>query len=147
MQKVTTFLWFHSQAQEAARFYVSVFPGAKIVAEDTMSARFDLGGQQYIAFNGGDYYTLNPAVSLFVDCPTQAEIDSLWTRLLAGGGVESRCGWLVDKFGLSWQVVPAAVLADTIGNPDPVKAQRAMGAMMTMAKLDIAALEAARDGL
>jgi predicted 3-demethylubiquinone-9 3-methyltransferase (glyoxalase superfamily) len=147
MKKVTTFLWFNDQAHEAAKFYVSVFPGAKLLGLDAMSARFDLGGQEYIAFNGGPHFTLTPAVSLFVDCPTQAEIDALWDKLLAGGGTESRCGWLVDRFGLSWQVVPAAVMAETIGNADPAKAKRSVDAMMTMAKLDIAALKAARDGV
>jgi len=146
-QKIATFLWFTEKAQEAARFYVSVIPHSRMVAEDPMSARFVLDGNEYIAFNGGPHYALTPAVSIFVDCPTQAEIDSLWTQLLAGGGQESRCGWLVDRFGLSWQVVPGKVMADTIGNPDPVKSQRAMTAMMAMGKLDIAALERARDGL
>ena len=118
-----------------------------MVAEDPMSARFDLGGQEYIAFNGGPHYTLNPAVSLFVDCSTQDEIDSLWSRLLEGGGQESRCGWLVDRFGLSWQVVPAAVLAETMGDSDPVKAKRSVEAVMAMVKIDIAALRRAHDGL
>lgn len=147
MSKVATFLWFNDQAQEAARFYVSVIPNSRITAEDPMSARFVLDGNEYIAFNGGPHYALDPAVSIFVDCPTQAEIDSLWTKLLAGGGQESRCGWLVDRFGLSWQVVPGKVMGDTIGNADPAKSQRALAAMMTMAKLDIAGLERARDGL
>lgn len=146
-QKLATFLWFDHQAQEAARFYVSVIPNSKILAEDPMSARFVLDGNEYIAFNGGPHYTLNPSVSIFVDCPTQPEIDSLWTKLLAGGGKESQCGWLVDRFGLSWQVVPAKVMGETIGNADPVKSQRALAAMMTMGKLDIAGLERARDGL
>jgi len=147
MNKVTTFLWFKDQAHEAAKFYVSVIPNSKIEAEDGMSVRFVLDGQGYIAFNGGSYYSLTPAVSLFVDCPTQDEIDSLWEKLLSGGGQESRCGWLVDRFGLSWQVAPAQVLAETIGHPDPEKAQRATAAMMTMGKFDIAALERARDGV
>ena len=146
MSKFATFLWYDSQAIEAARFYVSLFPEAKLHGVDGMSARFQLGGQDYIAFNGGPYYALNPAVSIMVDCPTQAEIDSLWTRLLADGGQESRCGWLVDRFGLSWQVAPVDVLARTIGNPDPAKAQAATAAMMTMAKLDIAMLEKAYAG-
>lgn len=146
-QKVTTFLWFDHQAQEAARFYVSVIPNSHVVAEGPQSSRFSLDGQEYIAFSGGPHYTLTPAVSLSVDCSTQAEVDGYWEKLLAGGGTESRCGWLVDRFGLSWQVVPGKVMDDTIGNPDPVKAQRAVAAMMTMGKLDIAALERARDGL
>ena len=147
MAKVTTFLWFDHQAIEAARFYVSVIPNSRILAEGPMSVSFSLDGQEYIAFNGGPHYTLTPAVSLSLNCPTQPEIDSLWTKLLAGGGTESRCTWLVDRFGLSWQVVPVDVMDQTIGNPDPAKAQKAVAAMMTMGKLDIAALERARDGL
>lgn len=146
-QKISTFLWFQDKAEEAARFYVSLFPDSKLLGVDAMSASFALGGQHYIAFNGGPHYSLNPAVSIFVDCPTQAEIDSLWEKLLADGGHESRCGWLVDRFGLSWQVIPAQVLAQTIGNSDPEKSKRSMDAMMTMSKLDIATLERARDGL
>lgn len=143
MTSATPFLWFEKDAVAAAEFYVSVFPGARMVSTDGMSATFELGGREYIAFNGGPHYQLTPAFSLMVDCPTQDEIDSLWTKLLDGGGQESRCGWLVDRFGLSWQVAPRRVLAETIGNPDPAKAQKAVAAMMTMAKLDIAGLRAA----
>jgi predicted 3-demethylubiquinone-9 3-methyltransferase (glyoxalase superfamily) len=143
MTSATPFLWFDGNAVEAAEFYVSVFPGARIVSKDGMSATFELFGREYIAFNGGAYYQLTPAFSMMVDCPTQDDIDALWTKLLAGGGQESRCGWLVDRFGLSWQVAPRQVLAETIGNPDPAKAQKAVAAMMTMAKFDIAGLRAA----
>jgi len=146
MSTVTPFLWYNNNAVEAAKFYVSVIPGARLVSTDAMSATFELGGREYIAFNGGEYYQLTPAVSLMVDCATQAEIDDLWVKLLAGGGQESRCGWLVDRFGLSWQVAPRAVLARTISGPDPVAAQRAVSAMMTMAKFDISALEKAYAG-
>lgn len=143
MTSATPFLWYEKDAVEAARFYVSIFPGAKLGAVDGMSATFELFGREYIAFNGGPYYQPTPAFSIMVDCATQAEIDDLWTKLLAGGGKESRCGWLVDRYGLSWQVAPRAVLARTIGNPDPAKAQKAVAAMMTMNKFDVAALEAA----
>jgi predicted 3-demethylubiquinone-9 3-methyltransferase (glyoxalase superfamily) len=143
MTSATPFLWYEKDAIAAAEFYVSIFPGAKILEVDGMSARFELFGREYIAFNGGPYYQPTPAFSIMVDCPTQAEIDDLWTKLLAGGGQESRCGWLVDRYGLSWQVAPRAVLAQTIGNPDPAKAQKAMAAMMAMAKFDVAALKAA----
>ena len=143
MSKISTFLWYNTEAPQAAAFYVSLFPDAELLATDERSARFRLGGQLYVAFNGGDYFRLNPAVSIMVDCPTQAEIDSLWERLLAGGGQESRCGWLVDRFGLSWQVAPVALLAATIGSSDLQKAQRSTAAMMTMTKLDNATLEKA----
>ncbi len=147
MSQFTTFLWYESKAIEAAQFYVTLFPDAELQSVDGMSARFRLGKQEYVAFNGGKHFDLSPAVSIMVDCPTQAEIDTLWTKLLAGGGQESRCGWLVDRFGLSWQVTPVAVLAATMGNPDPQIAQRSMAALNTMNKLDIAALERAANGV
>jgi predicted 3-demethylubiquinone-9 3-methyltransferase (glyoxalase superfamily) len=147
MSKFTTFLWYNNDAIEAAKFYVSLFADAKLLAVDGRSARFQLGEQQFVAFNGGEYFKLNTAVSIMVDCPTQPEIDALWVKLLAGGGQESRCGWLVDRFGLSWQVTPVAVMDQTIGNSDPQKAQRATAAMMTMNKLDIAALQKAANGV
>jgi predicted 3-demethylubiquinone-9 3-methyltransferase (glyoxalase superfamily) len=112
MKKVTTFLWFNDRAEEAARFYVSLFKGAEIV--DTMpgsggkpmSVTFRVDGQEFICFNGGPHHTLNPSVSLFIDCEDQAEVDELWGRLISEGGAPSVCGWLTDKYGLSWQVIP-----------------------------------------
>lgn len=153
MQKITPFLWFDGRAEEAMDFYTSVFKDAKIGAisrygkggpapEGTvMSANFQLLGQDFIALNGGPMYQFSPAVSFFVSCETQEEIDDLWEKLTAGGE-KSRCGWLKDKFGLSWQVVPAA-LSSFLGNPDREKAARAMQAMMKMDKLDIKTLEEA----
>jgi predicted 3-demethylubiquinone-9 3-methyltransferase (glyoxalase superfamily) len=151
MKKVTTFLWFDNQAEEAATFYASVFRGAEIVDRmpgpggKAMSATFRIDGQEFIAFNGGPHYKLNPAVSLFINCENQAEVDALWDKLLAGGGSESQCGWLVDRFGLSWQVIPKQ-LGQFLGAPDRAKAGRAMQAMLKMRKIDVAALQKAFDG-
>jgi predicted 3-demethylubiquinone-9 3-methyltransferase (glyoxalase superfamily) len=151
MQKATTFLWFDGNVREAAEFYVSVFDDAKIVdtmpgpGGTAMSATFRIGTQEFIAFNGGAHYKLNPAASIFVSVGTQAEVDALWAKLLSGGGKESRCGWLTDRFGLSWQVIPT-VLGRLLGAPDREKAGRAMQAMLAMSKLDVAGLQAAFDG-
>ena len=144
MQKITPFLWFHDQAQEAAKFYVSVFPGSKILSADAQSARFLLAGQEYIAFNGGSYFSLTPAFSLTIDCVDQTEIDHLW-ETLSDGGEKSQCGWLIDRWGLSWQVVPT-VLGKLLSDPDPVKAKRVLDAMMQMKKIVIADLEKAHEG-
>lgn len=146
MGSPTPFLWFESRAVEAAQFYVSLFPNSAILEIDSMSARFSLGGQEYIAFNGGPAFSPSPAFSMMVDCDSQRELDAWWDRLLSGGGRESRCGWLVDRFGLSWQVVPRQVLAETIGHPDSERSQRAIAALMSMTKLDIDTLRAAADG-
>lgn len=152
-QKITTFLTFDHQAEEAATFYTSVFPDSKIVSinrygssEDNpagtvMSAVFEIEGQQLFALNGGPHFKFSPGISLFVSCETQEEIDRLWAQL-SEGGAPGRCGWLDDKFGVSWQIVPAN-LSQLLQNPDPAKAGRAMQAMMQMNKLDIAALEQA----
>ena len=151
MQKVTTFLWYEDQAEEAAKFYVSVFKGAEIVdtmpgpGGKAMAATFRIDGQEFIAFNGGPHYKLTPAVSVFVSVETQAEVDELWAKLLAGGGEESQCGWLVDRFGLSWQVIPKK-LGQLLSAPDREKAGRAMQAMLKMRKIDIAGLQRAFDG-
>ena len=110
-----------------------------------MSTSFEIESQRFIAFNGGPHYKLNPAISLFVSCNTQEEVDALWSRFLAEGGKESQCGWLVDRFGLSWQIVPKRLLA-LMTDPDPARAQRAMQAMLTMKRIDIAAVERAADG-
>jgi predicted 3-demethylubiquinone-9 3-methyltransferase (glyoxalase superfamily) len=148
MNKITPFLWFNTQAEEAMNLYVSIFKNSKILnvnrygegmplpAGTVMTASFELDGQLFTALNGGPEFKFTEAVSFYVSCETQAEVDELWSKLTADGGEEGRCGWLKDKFGLSWQIVPAA-LGQALGNPDPAKAQRAMQAMLKMNKLDI----------
>ncbi len=151
MKKLTTFLWFNDRAEEAARFYVSLFEGAEMV--DTMpgpggkpmSVTFRVDGQEFTCFNGGPHHELNPAVSLFVDCEDQAEVDELWGKLTSGGGAPSVCGWLTDKYGLSWQVIPRK-LKELLFAPDRERANRAMHAMLQMQKIDVAALERAAKG-
>jgi predicted 3-demethylubiquinone-9 3-methyltransferase (glyoxalase superfamily) len=150
MQKITTFLWFDNQAEEAANFYCSVFKNSKI--NSTMKANgqvltvtFSLEGQEFIALNGGPLFKFTEAISLFVSCETQEEIDQMWTKLTSNGGQESMCGWLKDKYGLSWQIVPPA-LGQMLSDKDPVKSKRAMDAMMKMHKLDIAVLKKAYNG-
>jgi predicted 3-demethylubiquinone-9 3-methyltransferase (glyoxalase superfamily) len=147
MQKITPFLWYNGQVQEAATFYTSVFPNAKVLSTSPgpggslMSATLEIEGQQLIIFNGGPTYKLSPAASLYVNCETQEEVDRLWAKLTEGGA-ESRCGWLEDRFGLSWQIIPS-ILPKLLQDPDREKAGRAMNSMLTMAKIDIAALERA----
>ena len=153
MQKITTFLWFDNQAEEAANFYVSIFknsrigkisrygdagPGPKGAA---MLVTFQIEGQEFIALNGGPQFKFTPAISLLVNCETQQEVDQLWDRL-SEGGQKSRCGWLQDKYGLSWQVVPTE-LSKLMNDPDPQKAGRVMQAMLQMDKIDIAGLKEA----
>ena len=157
MQKITPCLWFDTEGEEAAEFYVSLFGDAKILdvthygdagprpAGTVMTVSFMLEGQEYLALNGGPEFPFTEAVSFSVDCEDQAEVDRLWTALLEGGGVESQCGWLKDRFGLSWQVVPAG-MEQFFEDPDPARVQRAMAAMLQMGKLDIAAIEKAADG-
>jgi predicted 3-demethylubiquinone-9 3-methyltransferase (glyoxalase superfamily) len=148
MKKVTTFLWFPEGAYEAARFYVSLFKGAELVETMPgpggvpMSATFRVDGQEFICFNGGPHHSLNPAVSLFIDCESQEEVDELWEKLIADGGAPSVCGWLTDKYGLSWQVIPRR-LKELLTSPDRDRANRAMHAMLQMTKIDVAALEKA----
>ncbi len=150
-QKVTPFLWFDTQAEEAARLYVSLFPDSAVTSVTPgptgapWVVEFRLAGVRYLALNGGSHYQLTEAFSLSVDCESQAEIDDLWEKLLAGGGSPIRCGWLKDRFGLTWQIVPA-VLPKLVSDPDPARAGRAMQAMMGMVKLDIRALQDAADG-
>jgi predicted 3-demethylubiquinone-9 3-methyltransferase (glyoxalase superfamily) len=148
MQKVRPFLWFDDRAAEAAKFYASIFKNAEIVspenldaldASEVTSVTFRIDGQEYIAFNGGPHYTFSPAFSLFVDCDTQEEIDYYWERLTAGGE-PIRCGWLNDKFGLTWQIVPS-ILIDLLGSDDEAEAKAVREAMMGMIKLDIAGLQ------
>ena len=149
-QKIKACLWFDGNAEEAARFYVSVFKdhGNSTVTEITpgpqgaaLVVAFRLAGVEFIALNGGPHFRFNEAISLSVDCRSQAELDELWEKLSAGGS-ESRCGWLKDRYGLSWQIVPAALPA-LLDGADPGRAQRVMNALMGMTKLDIRALEAA----
>jgi predicted 3-demethylubiquinone-9 3-methyltransferase (glyoxalase superfamily) len=144
MQKVTSFIWFKDRAGEAAKFYVSLFKNAKLGEGPGNSASFEIDGCKYIAFNGGPYFTLSPAFSMFVNCETQEEVDDLWAKLTEGGE-ESRCGWLKDRYGLSWQIIPSA-LSERLYDKDPVKSKRVMDAMMQMGKIDIAAIEKAYAG-
>ncbi|HEX4607806.1 MAG TPA: VOC family protein [Urbifossiella sp.] len=149
-QKVTPFLWFDDKAEEAARFYVSLFPDSAVTATTPgptgkpLVVEFRLAGVQFFALNGGPQFPFTEAVSLSVDCHSQAEVDELWEKLTAGGS-ESRCGWLKDRYGLSWQIIPD-VLPKLVGDPDRARAGRAMAAMMGMIKLDIQALQDAADG-
>jgi predicted 3-demethylubiquinone-9 3-methyltransferase (glyoxalase superfamily) len=151
MQKITTFLWFDGQAEEAMTFYVSLFKNSRIVSTTPgpdgkmLTGTFELDGQRFMALNGGPKYKFTEAVSLFVNCETQAEVDDLWRKLTADGGAESMCGWLKDKYGLSWQIIPTA-LGRLLGDRDRAKAGRAMQAMLQMRKIDIAKLQRAFDG-
>jgi predicted 3-demethylubiquinone-9 3-methyltransferase (glyoxalase superfamily) len=155
MQKITTMLWFDGQAEEAAKFYVSVFKNSrmgKVVRYgdagpgpkgNVMIASFEVEGQEYTALNGGSQFKFNESVSFIVHCKTQDEVDYYWGKLLAGGGQESMCGWLKDKFGLSWQITPD-VLLEAISDPDPAISQNVMKAMMQMRKIDIEAVKNAK---
>ena len=141
MQKITPFLWFDGRAEEAARFYTSIFKQSKMLSVSPMSAIFELAGQRFFALNGGPQFKFTEAISFYVSCETQREIDYFWTKLSAGGQ-KSRCGWLKDKFGVSWQVVPP-ILGEYLNDKDSGKASRVMEAMMNMEKLDIKKLKAA----
>lgn len=141
MQKVTPFLWFDGKAEEAAKFYVSLFKNAKIVSASAMSVTFEIDGQEFIAFNGGPMFKFTEAISLFVKCDTQEEIDRLWDKL-SEGGQKQKCGWLKDKYGVSWQIIPP-VLGQMLQDKDPAKSKRVMQAMLQMDKIDIAALQRA----
>ena len=152
MNKITPFLWFDDQAEDAARLYVSIFKNSKIVEVTpggpngkAMTVTFEIEGQPVIALNAGPQFKLNEAFSFFVRCMDQSEVDGLWAKLTANGGEESQCGWLKDRYGLSWQIIPTALL-DALGDKDPAKARRSMEAMLKMKKIDIKTLEAARNG-
>lgn len=142
VQGVTPFLWFEKDAVRAAEFYASVFQGAKVVSTNPMGCEFEIAGQRIMALNGGPVYELTPAFSLYVRVKTQAQVDELWKRLTSGGGREDRCGWLVDKFGVSWQIIPDR-LTELLFHEDPRVAQAATDAMLKMQKIEIAALDAA----
>jgi predicted 3-demethylubiquinone-9 3-methyltransferase (glyoxalase superfamily) len=156
MPRITPNLWFDTESKEAAEFYVSVFPNSEIrtvsyyneagprEAGTVLTVDFLLDGQEFTAINGGPQFTFDEAISMLINCADQAEVDSYWAKL-SEGGEEGQCGWLKDKFGLSWQVVPPG-MAEALGDPDKGRAERAMKAMLGMKKIDIAALEAAADG-
>ena len=156
MQKLTTCLWFNFNAEEAVQHYVGIFNNSKVLEVSrygdavpelrgkVLTMRFTLDGQEFLALNGGPQFQFNEAISIAVDCKDQAEVDALWQKLCEGGA-PSQCGWLKDKFGLSWQVVPTQ-LTKMLNDKDPAKAQRVMAAVMQMSKLDIAALRAAYEG-
>lgn len=141
-QKITPFLWFEKDAEKAAEFYVSLFPGSRVVQASPMVTTFELAGVQFMALNGGPTFTLNESFSMFISCEDQREVDALWDALLKDGGTPSQCGWLKDRFGLSWQVVPKAFMK-LASDPNPKKSQAVMQAMLKMVKLDIATLERA----
>ena len=149
MKKITPFLWFDGQAEEAMNFYVSIFKNAKVLSVHrangkVMSVTFELGGQQFMGLNAGPQFKFTEAVSFFVNCQTQEEVDELWEKLSAGGE-KGRCGWLKDKFGLSWQIIPEA-LSKLMSDPDPRKSQAVMQAMLKMNKIVIEDLERAYEG-
>ena len=155
MQKITSMLWFDGQAEEAAKFYVSVFKNSKMgkvlrygdagpgPKGSVMVASFEVEGREFTALNGGPQFKFNESVSFVVRCKTQEEVDSYWDKLLAGGGQESMCGWLKDKFGLSWQITPDALL-ELLSDPDPAISQSVMKAMMQMRKIDIEGVKQAK---
>ena len=144
LRRITPFLWYDGQALEAAKFYCRIFDRSKIHSSSPMSVTFELDGQVFHALNGGPNYKFTPAISFFVSCRDQKEVDYYWNRLLKGGK-PSRCGWLEDRYGLSWQIVPQA-LGKCLNGKDRIGARRAMEAMMHMVKLDVARLEAAYRG-
>lgn len=161
MQKITPFLWFNDNAEEAANFYVSIFKNSKIGVTSryneemakaagrpvgsVMVISFELDGQNFTAINGGPAFKLTEAISLYVDCEDQEEVDYYWDKLTSGGGKEAECGWLKDKYGLSWQIVPR-ILTEILGSKDPEKHNRGMHAMLQMKKFDIQALKDAAEG-
>jgi len=156
MQKITPFLGFDGKAEEAANFYTSIFKNSKILniarygeagpgpKGTVMTATFQLEGQKFMALNGGQHYTFSPAISFFVDCETQAEVDELWEKLSASGG-KQQCGWLEDQFGVSWQIIPRALI-ELMQDKDPVRSQRVFKAMLQMTKIDIEGLKRAYRG-
>jgi predicted 3-demethylubiquinone-9 3-methyltransferase (glyoxalase superfamily) len=156
-RSITPNLWFDGNAEEAANFYLSVFDNSRIVsvarypenspgpAGTVMTVEFELDGNRFVGINGGPQFTFDEAVSFQIDCKDQKEVDYFWERLSSDGGKESQCGWVTDRFGLCWQVVPGG-MDELFADPDPTRAQRAMQAMLKMTKLDIAALQAAADG-
>ncbi len=157
MQKITPYLWFANQAEEAATYYTSIFKNSRVVevnrvgegtplpAGSVVTATFEIDGQQFVALNGGPQFNFTEAISLYVSCADQEEVDELWARLTEGGGEPGQCGWLKDKFGVSWQIIPTA-LGELMGDPDPEKAGRVAQAMMGMTKIDVQGLRDAYEG-
>lgn len=150
MQKITTFLMFKDRAEEAMKFYCSVFKRSRILSRmkqggKVMGGAFKLLGQTFMCYEGGPHFAFTEGMSLMVSCKTQKEVDYYWNKLTSGGGKESMCGWLTDKFGVSWQIIPDALLK-CIGDKDAAKAKRAVEAMLKMRKIDIAAIKAAHRG-
>ncbi len=157
MRNISPFLWFDTQAEEAANLYTSIFPNSKILKVarygdagpgpkgTVMTVEFELNGQNFIALNGGPHFKFNEAISFSVSCDTQEEIDTYWSKLTSNGGQEVQCGWLKDRFGLSWQITPA-IMAKLMSDPDPQKTNRVMQAMLKMKKMSIAELQRAYDG-
>jgi predicted 3-demethylubiquinone-9 3-methyltransferase (glyoxalase superfamily) len=157
MQKLTPCLWFNFNAEEAVNHYMNIFKDGKVLEvtrygdavpqlkDKVLTLRFSLEGQEFLALNGGPQFPFTEAISIAVDCNGQAEVDALWSKLTADGGSPGQCGWLRDRFGLSWQIVPS-VLVQMLKDPDPAKSQRVMAAMMQMRKIDIAALQSAYTG-
>ena len=156
MQKITPCLWFNSQAEEAANFYVSIFKNSKVLSVvrygdsgpgpkgSVMTVEFELEGQKFVGLNGGPLFKFTEAVSFAINCESQEEVDYFWEKLIADGGAESQCGWLKDKYGLSWQVVPTRAI-ELLKDKDTAKSQRVMQAIMPMKKIDIATLEKAAE--
>jgi len=150
MKKITPFLWFDDQAEEAMKFYVSVFEDSKVLEVTpgpngkAMSVRFELEGQEFMGLNAGPQFKFTEAISFFVSCKTQAEVDELWQKLSSGGGEEGNCGWVKDTFGLWWQIVPTA-LGELMADKDRAKAKRVLDAMLKMKKIDVAGLKRAYD--
>jgi predicted 3-demethylubiquinone-9 3-methyltransferase (glyoxalase superfamily) len=150
MTTVRPFLWFDDNAEEAVDLYVSLIPDSKIIEVNRMpdggvlTLRFELAGREFMALQGGPHYKLNEAFSVFVECEDQAEVDRLWAKLLEGGGQEQQCGWLTDRFGLTWQVIPKA-LTELMGDPNPAKSGAVVNAMLQMVKIDVAELQRAYD--
>lgn len=146
MSKVSTYLWFDTNlAEEAANYYTSIIPNSRVVEVTPMLVTFELDGQQFSALNGGPNFTFTDAISLYVDCADQDEVDALWARFIDDGGKEGPCGWLKDKFGLSWQIIPRA-LTTFLSDQDPVRAERAQQAMFKMTKINLKEMEDAVNG-
>jgi predicted 3-demethylubiquinone-9 3-methyltransferase (glyoxalase superfamily) len=151
MKKLTPFLWFDTQAEDAMNFYISIFKNSKVGGVSrgpdgrAFTVSFDLDGQEFLGMNAGPEYKFSEAISIYVNCEDQAEVDDIWNKLTADGGEESQCGWLKDKFGLSWQIVPKQ-LGELMGDPDPVKSQRVTQAMLKMQKIIVADLQKAHGG-
>lgn len=157
MPKITPFLWYDTQAEEAAKFYTSIFPNSRITkvkrfeetgpsgTETVTVVEFELDGQRFQAMSAGPLFKFNESISMVVDCKSQEEVDYYWEKLTSGGGAESACGWLKDKYGLSWQITPTALI-EMMNDPDEAKAKRAMGAMLKMKKIDIAEVKRAVEG-